>query len=169
MDIRDKETYFVVAFVVLFSIPAGLLWFRNHPQNIKNFTIRTLNDFNAVYIHEGAYVLLIKRRPEHTHVLLGPTEIGNIVRFTRTCISCDGPCNFNETVSLNLSDKCTLHIPHFTMCTVPKSCYWYDFKFNCDDLVSISKLVTTWYCICVVLVRACVLNIEVWVVVGPAK
>ena len=96
MDIREKERYFVVAFVILFSIPAGLLWIRNHPQNIKNFTIRALNDFNAVYIHEGAYVLLVQRRPKHRHILLGPTEIGNIVRLIRTCISCDGQCNFND-------------------------------------------------------------------------
>ena len=142
MDVaKNKYRFTVLAFVVTFSIPITIFWLQSQSKNLRHFTVRTMNDFNAVYVHEGAYVVLIQRRPKHELVILGPKEIGNIVRFTKTCILCNGQCKYNQTVSLDLTDK--LYIPNFNVCTVPKSCYWYGFMFNCNDLLSITDLVTT--------------------------
>lgn len=142
----EKNRPGVISIICLIIISVNLLYglrLLAVDSSITGVAIRRLNDFTAVYVQEGATVVLIQRHAKHRCITLGPEALGTVIRFTRNCVLCRTVCEHdNGTLSLRLSLRSTLNIPNFNACAVPESCYWFGFKFNCSDLLGISNLVT---------------------------
>jgi hypothetical protein len=108
--------------------------------------ILTLKNYTALYVYEGANVILMDNRPRYNALHLNGEQLVTLTNFTHKCILCD---HFDEcpykTSPVRLpanSINTLLTLPYFDHCHLPTQCYLLGRKFNCKDLVTLTKLTT---------------------------
>jgi hypothetical protein len=108
--------------------------------------VARMNDYTALYVFEGANVILMDKRPKYNALHLNAEQLVTLTNFTHKCILCDHfeACPFKKSyIRLPTNSSSTLlAVPHLDHCKVPTQCFLFGQQFNCHDLVSLTNFTT---------------------------
>lgn len=106
-------------------------------MNCRQHYTEKLSNFSVHYFNNN--LTLVQRSGSFNVIHLTKGELSTIINFTETCIMCLPGSHCPERARFILYSK--LFIPRFTRCAIPTQCYLLAVKIDCEDLLTIVKLV----------------------------
>jgi hypothetical protein len=123
-------------------------------SKILNFTdevqateviLKELIDHTVVYLKTSGALIVIRTRYYGGFLVLRGERLRTVVKFTNDCLRCIDlencpPVNVDFLLRLAISSPVILEVKNFTQCETFMRCQWFDYEFNCHDLVYIAEL-----------------------------